>query len=69
MHSEWLAFEHYRLLVIEEWPDGPRRDAALAAVRLTIDSLLRTPPHEGASPCAVCHALPSQPAHSGRWSA
>ena len=55
MHRDWLAMEHYRLHVIEHWPEGPEKTARLAAVRATLESLARTAP--GAEPafeCATC---------------
>lgn len=39
MLQEWIAMEHYRMHVIEQWPDTPARAAALAAVRSTLKSL------------------------------
>ena len=55
MYSELLAQEHYRIHVMEQWPDGPRRDAGLAAARSALATLLRTPP-VGASGfmCDIC---------------
>jgi hypothetical protein len=37
-----LSFEHYRLHVIERWPDGAAKDAAMNAVRSAIGGLLRS---------------------------
>jgi hypothetical protein len=48
-----LSFEHYRLDVIEEWPAGPGRDAALKGVRSAIDSLLRAA-RDGAPAACQC---------------
>jgi len=42
MHTAWLASEHSRIHLIEQWPDGPRKTAALAAARSALDSLLRS---------------------------
>ena len=42
MHNEALAMEHYRIHVMEQWPDGPRKQAGLAAAQSTIESLART---------------------------
>jgi hypothetical protein len=39
MREQWLAVEHDRLHVVEEWPDGPRKQAALAAIHSKIESL------------------------------
>jgi len=54
MHSEWLAAEHYRIHVMEQWPDGPRREAGLAAARSAIESLARTLPQGSSFDCATC---------------
>jgi hypothetical protein len=55
MHKDWLAMEHYRLHVIEHWPEGPVKAARLAAVRATIESLARTAPsNEPEFECATC---------------
>jgi hypothetical protein len=42
MLSEWLAAEDYRIHVMELWPDGPRKQAGLAAARSALRSLART---------------------------
>jgi hypothetical protein len=55
MHAEWLATEHYRIHVMEQWPDGPRKDVGLAAARSALESLLRTAsPNEPAFMCSIC---------------
>jgi hypothetical protein len=54
MHSEWLAFEHYRMHVIELWPGGPRKEAELAAARSAIESLTGTMSEESSFSCAIC---------------
>jgi hypothetical protein len=52
MMDQWLAMEHYRLHTVEEWPDGPLKQGALAAIRASLESLLRS----GAKPidCTTC---------------
>jgi hypothetical protein len=52
MKEQWLAMEHYRLHTVEEWPDGPHKNGALAAIRASVESLVRS----GARPvdCHVC---------------
>jgi hypothetical protein len=56
MHRE-LAMEHYRLHVIEQWPDSARKEAGIAAVRSTIESLERSAPAgQPAFECIVCAA-------------
>jgi hypothetical protein len=44
MHNEWPAVEHYRIHVMELWPDGPRKEAGLAAARSDLGSLVRIMP-------------------------
>lgn len=53
MLSESLAMEHYRLHVIEAWPEGATKEAALASVRSAIRGLLVS---QGSSAwvCVVC---------------
>ena len=59
MHMEWLATEHHRLHVIEQWPNGPRKEVALAAARSALESLLRTKPLDGSTfRCAICAGRP-----------
>ena len=64
MFSEALSMEHYRLHVIEQWPDGLTKQAALSAIHSTIDGLLRRDPASGADwTCIICSAaVPPQPA-------
>lgn len=52
MNTQWLAMEHYRLHVIEQWSESSRKEAALRAVRSTIRSL--TARGETAMVCAIC---------------
>jgi hypothetical protein len=54
MDSEWLAVEHYRIHVMELWPEGPRKEAGLAAARSALESLARTMPKEVSFACATC---------------
>jgi hypothetical protein len=44
MRFEWFATEHYRLHSVEEWPDSPHKEAALYAIRSSLDSLTRNLP-------------------------
>jgi hypothetical protein len=59
MNFEWIAMEHHRLHLIEEWPNGPHKDAAVAAIRSTLESLLRT--HRGVDLpiCEMCLNRPN----------
>ena len=52
MHSQWIGMEHYRLHLFETWPDGPRKDANLAAARSALNALERSAPV--AAPVFVC---------------
>ncbi len=54
MHSEWLAMERYRIQVMELWPDGPRKEAGIAAARSSLDALVRGMPG--------CHLPDREPA-------
>jgi uncharacterized protein YggL (DUF469 family) len=55
MRTDLLAMEHYRFHVIEQWPEGAQKEAALAAVRSAIDSVLRLDPDGTAGwSCMVC---------------
>jgi hypothetical protein len=42
MYAEWVAAEHYRLHVIEQWPEGPRKAVALSATRSSLQSSYKT---------------------------
>ena len=47
--------KHYRLHLIEEWPEGIRKDAGLAAARAALTSLERTAPANSSGfECAIC---------------
>jgi len=62
MHSEWLAMEHHRLHIIEEWTDGPHKDAAFRAIQSSIASLTRRlPPGIDVPDCEVCAARKALP--------
>jgi hypothetical protein len=54
MHNEWLAGEHNRIHVMELWPDGPRKEAGLAAARSALDSLAGIIPSGSSFACAIC---------------
>jgi hypothetical protein len=57
MHTQWLAQEHYRIHLIEEWPEGPRKEAGLAAAKAALLSLEQTAPKPGATfLCEICAA-------------
>ena len=54
MHMGPIAFEHYRIHVIELWPDGPRKDAGLASARSILDRMVGTMPKGLTFQCAMC---------------
>jgi hypothetical protein len=54
MQLEWIATEHHRLHVIEQWPESPLKEAALAATRSTLESLLRRQPVATLPVCSIC---------------
>ena len=55
MHAEWVAAEHYRLHVIEEWPESPRKAVALSAIQSSLQSLLQNHQPDGLLPgCEIC---------------
>lgn len=56
MNTDWVAMEHYRLHVVEEWEDGPRKESALAAIRSSLESLKRFVAPERTFECWVCGA-------------
>ena len=39
--TESLAMDHYRLHIIERWPEGAHKDAALSSVRCSLAGLFR----------------------------
>jgi hypothetical protein len=39
MLRQWAAVEHNRLHCAEEWPDGPHKQAVIAAIHATLESL------------------------------
>lgn len=41
IRDQWLAVEHYRLNAVQAWPDGPRKQAAIAAIGSTMASMSR----------------------------
>jgi|HubBroStandDraft_6_1064221.scaffolds.fasta_scaffold347901_3 hypothetical protein len=54
MHIEWMAVEHHRIHLMEQWPDGHRKDAGLAAARSALASLARILPAGSSFACATC---------------
>jgi hypothetical protein len=55
MDFQWFNTEHHRLHIIEEWPDSPHKEAALAASRSKLESLARNlPVNSHPVHCEVC---------------
>jgi hypothetical protein len=53
--AESLAMEHHRLHIIEEWPEGTRKEAALNSVQCSLAGLFRSESSDGASwRCIAC---------------
>jgi hypothetical protein len=49
----WIGMEHYRFHCAEQWPDGPHRDAVLAAIYSTLQRLEAAAADVPAA-CMVC---------------
>ena len=57
MYTEWLAIEHYRMHLIERWPDGAGKEASLIAARSALAGLERAAPDEASAfTCDICDA-------------
>lgn len=54
MYTEWLAMEHYRIHLMEEWPESARKDAGLVAARAALQGLELSAPSGGTFVCDVC---------------
>ena len=67
MHSEWLAFEQYRIHVMELWPDGPRKQAGLSAARSALESLTRTMSKDSPGSRQNLIVMPSPPRGGSGW--
>ena len=53
--TESLAMDHYRLHIIERWPEGAHKDAALSSVRCSLAGLFRSESSDPASwRCVAC---------------
>ena len=53
MGLQWLSWEQYRLNIVEEWPDGPYKDATLAAIHSTIERALQNSPAPAEVPGSI----------------
>jgi hypothetical protein len=54
MYSQWFKTEHDRLHVVEAWPEGPRKEVVLAAIRSSLQSLVNIAPASVRLDCGVC---------------
>jgi hypothetical protein len=54
MHREWLAAEHYRMHLMEDWPEGSLKEAGLTAARSAMEVLVRTMPPGCTYVCGIC---------------
>ena len=53
MLKQWIAMEHYRLHTVELWPESDYKQAMLAAIRSTLESLSTGHPSEQCD-CGIC---------------
>ena len=63
MYTEWIAAEYHRLHIIEEWPEGPHKRVALAAIHSSLHRLLQN--HRPDDTVAVCEICLSRKRASG----
>jgi len=55
MLRQWAAVEHNRLHCAEEWPNGPHKQAVIAAIHATLESLFENSgTSTGLSQCMAC---------------
>ncbi len=54
INTAWLEFEHERLHDVEQWPNSPRKQAVVAAIESTLDSLARHPATDETFKCLIC---------------
>jgi len=56
--ERWIKMEHYRLHCAEPWPDSDYKEAVLAAIRSTLNTLEAAPLTPVEQPCCmVCASL------------
>jgi len=56
--EQWIKTEHYRLHCAERWPDSDYKEAVLAAIRSTLNTLAATSLAPLEQPgCMVCASL------------
>mgnify|MGYP001544346772 CR=1 FL=1 len=67
MRPAWISMEHYRLHLVEEWPDSPYKQATLAAIRSAIGSLSCGSLAPAAESCSICRGR--EKALTAKWAA
>jgi hypothetical protein len=56
--EQWIKMEHYRLHCAERWPDSDYKEAVLAAIRSTLNTLEAASLAPVEQPgCTVCASL------------
>jgi len=54
-YREWIQVEHYRFHLVEDWAESPYKEATLAAIRSSLQSLQSDPSDRmAASECSIC---------------
>jgi hypothetical protein len=61
MRSAWISIEHYRLHLVEEWPESPYKEATLAAIRSALESLTCGWPAPAECICLICRRREKAP--------
>ena len=51
---EWIALEHHRLDIVEQWPDGPYKTATLDAIHSSLAGLLQHSSATDSAKCGIC---------------
>ena len=55
MRHQWIAAEHHRLHTVEEWPEGPHKEATLRAIHSALATLAQDTGGTANFPgCEVC---------------
>lgn len=54
MYNDRLAMEHYRIHVMELWPDGPKKEAGLASARSALKRLTQPLMRGSSFVCTAC---------------
>ena len=60
MFNSWIAMEHYRIHMIEQWPEGAQKEAASPRPGQRLSELEGSAPTEAVpSFCVICAATTS----------